>query len=529
MATVNKVDSNATDSRYAEEASPRVLPATPVWLPLEPNSFNDFGGNVTTVARNPINSSRQRKKGVATDLDVSGGLITDLTQTNLQDLLQGFFFASLRRKGEVKNAPGSTTITVSVATVNSRLTRVLPATLDLRTQLKVGNIVQVTGSAFAANNGRFKVSAVTETTFDVVAADGAGTAVVLTDEPASSAISVVVVGHEAAVADIGAVASVGGSFPALTSTLLDFTTLGLIPGEFVFVGGDAAVTRFGAATCNGFMRVRRITANRLEFDKTQFVMATNDGALKAIHIYTGRVLKNELAASIVRRTYQLERTLGKSDTAHAHSQVEYLTGAVPNELTINVPSADKVTVDMGFVAMDHELYAGTTGPKVGMRVALLEAPAFNTSSNLSRVKLAVHTDSNAAPTPLFGFATEFSISINNNVSPDKAVGVFGAFDATAGTFDVSGSVDAYFADVAAIQAVRDNADVTLDMHLVMDNAGISIDLPLLTLGDGRANVEKDQPITLPLTNEAATGAAIDPNMDHTMLMVFFDYLPTLAG
>ena len=66
------------------------------------------------------------------------------------------------------------------------------------------------------------------------------------------------------------------------------------------------------------------------------------------------------------------------------------------------------------------------------------------------------------------------------------------------------------------------------MFLVKSNQGVSIDLPLLTLGDGRVTVEQDEPITIPLSQEAATAAAIDSTLDYTLHMTFWDFLPTLA-
>ena len=124
--------------------------------------------------------------------------------------------------------------------------------------------------------------------------------------------------------------------------------------------------------------------------------------------------------------------------------------------------------------------------------------------------------------------TEFTLVINNNITPNKAVSVLGAFDVTAGNFIVEGSLTAYFADVAAVQAVRNNEDVTLDFSIVKGStgskSGISIDVPLTALGDGRLNVEQDAPITVPLDNNAAA----DRNFDHTLLAVFYDFLPDAA-
>lgn len=87
----NKIDSNVTGLRYAVETALKTVSGSAVWKQFEPNSYGDFGGQISTVARNPINPNRQRKKGVTVDLDSSGSFNQDLTFLNTAEVLQGFF------------------------------------------------------------------------------------------------------------------------------------------------------------------------------------------------------------------------------------------------------------------------------------------------------------------------------------------------------------------------------------------------------------------------------------------------------
>lgn len=498
---VNKIDSNVTGLRYAEEATLKKLPASPVFHMLEPNSYSDFGGQIATVARNPINASRQRKKGVVTDLDASGGFNQDLTTVNTTRLLQGFFFADAREKWTSKSLLNNTNALVAVT---AEAYTVVGAPI-----LPVGTLIKASGFSKVANNGIKKLAA--SSTNSTIPVSG------LSAESTVPSASLEVVGREFEEGDISIV--LNGEFVQLTSTNLDMTTLGLIPGEWLFVGGDSITNRF--ENSYGFARIGSVSATYIELDKISWEPVAEDGAGVSLHIYFGTVIKNESErAKIKRRTYHVERTLDNDDDG---TMSEYLVGAVPNEFTMTVSQADKVTIDMSFVALDNEQRTGVEGLKDGTRPILPPSDAFNTSTDFTRIKLAPVDLETANPKPLFAYATEMSLTINNNVSANKAISVLGGFDTTAGTFEVGGSMTVYFADIKAVRAVRENADITLDAALVKNNEGMVFDIPLLSLGDGRLSVEQDQPITLPLENNAA-----ESKFGHTLLFNNFAYLPDIA-
>ncbi len=510
MAAVNKINSNVVSTSYAEELTIKTLPGTPIWKPLDANSFSDFGGTISKVSRMPFRTDRQNRKGSTVDLDAAGSLNHDFVQEGLQDLLQGFFFADLRKKMEID---GNDLIDSVTATPNEYV-----AGEDMD-DFEVGDLVFASGFDDVANNGLKEVTGATATNLTVAET-------LVNEAAAPTAAKLVAVGFQFDSGDL--VVDTTGSLPQLTTSVKDLRELGLVPGEFIYVGGDSVVTQF-AVSGMGFARVRSIAENVIVIDKSQADLIADAGAAKTIRIFVPRVLKNETGTEIVRRTYNIERQLGApDDAAPTEIQSEYLIGAVPNEVTFNIPTADKAMLDMAFIAMDHETRAGDVGIKTGTRDTIVEESSFNTSSNVPLINLAIVSDTDENPVPLFAFAEEMTIVINNNVSPDKAIGVLGAFDASHGNFVVTGSITAYFMDVASVSAIRDNNDVTMDMHMVKENAGITIDIPLMSLGDGRLDVVQNEAIRIPLTQEASIGTGAISGFDHTLLMCFWDYLPDAA-
>lgn len=500
---VNKIDSNVTGLRIAYETSIGVLPVTPVWYPLEPNSYADFGPTITTTPRNPINPSRQRKKGMVTDLDASSGFNQDLTQTNMTRHMQSFFFAEMREKAttESLNDPK-----VPITSVDDITGYAAASGLDA---FDVDDLVLASGFGMTANNGVKLVLAATALALDVAG---------VVDEIAPpTAAKIEKVGHQFAAGDI--TFSVNGNLSRMNSTASALDVLGLIPGEWVFVGGDLVAET--SATQKGWARASVITPAYIEFDKTDWEPAVDAAAGKTIHVYIGNLLRTEDDVALQKRfTGTMERTLGD---AGAGQQAEYVSGCCANTMTVNMPQADKITIDLGYVATDASSRDGATGLMAGDRPELISTDAFNTSSDFSRIKLSVVDPTDSNVTPLFAFLLDLTLNVSNNVTPNKALGVLGAFDTSAGMFTADGTMTAYFVDTGSVLAVRNNTDVTLDVVMAKNNAAMVFDIPLISLGNGILQVEADQSITVPLDLGGSQS-----KFGHTMVYQNFPYVPDAA-
>lgn len=646
MTLLNKIDSNVTGLRYCVETSIGVLPvaASQIWYPLEPNSYANFGALTKLTQRSPITDTRQRPKGVLTDLDAAGGINVDMTLTNYQRLMQGFMFAEAREKFDTASFNGIDTPIFAVAATST-------FKLDYGDQLgtvHAGSLVLTTGFSNSANNGLLNVASTAEahatgvltgsgepsdgdtvtigtrvytwqttltavdghvhiggsesaaytnlnnainnsggvpgTDYFVTAADplvtsadvssaitvtsirygyglntiptttttveGAWGASTLSGGTANIVVTQTSLVNEAsppAAARIQAVGvqftsgdatitNSGSAYPTFNTTTFDLTTLGLIPGEFWYVGGDTAASAFGSATDNGFQRIRAITAHSITLDKTSGEAVTDAGTAKTIQVFFGKVIKNEAntdgpngSIPIVRTTYQLERTLGSPDLTNPTAvQADYLVGSVPSKFKVVLKGQDKVTSDLDFVSLTNAVRTTSQGPLSiqggATAPALTFEDAFNTTSNIARIRIAALSATDADPTALVGYLENFDFTIDNMLKPNKALGILGAFEVTAGHFTVNGTMKAYFSTVAAQEEVKQNGNITFDCALVLDNSGVLFDMPFIALSDGRPDVVSDEPIMLPLNVMLAP----DPLFNHELLWCFYNYLPSIA-
>lgn len=385
----------------------------------------------------------------------------------------------------------------------------------------IGSLLFASDFANAANNGVHLVNGVT--------GGHVSTSSNLVDEaiPPSRA-KLQICGYQFDTATVDITTFAGGFAITRASGADDFTTLGLTPGQWVFIGGDSTANRFINNVGYARIALAGIDADEIRFDKSTFTPQAETGTGLDVRMYFGDMLRNEDDPDlIVTRYYRTQRSLGRDANG---VQSEYLEGAVSNEMTWTspLPGQDaKVTVDLSYVAMSNTRRDGTDGllsSQAGATlVAALGENAINTAKNVYRLRMNIVDPATLNPTALFAKVTEWSITVNNNVSPAKAQGVLGAFDMNVGRFDVTGELTAYFSTVEAIGAIEDNADVTFDAIYSRDNKAIIYDLPLVALGGGRLEIEQDQAIMVPLESTAA-----ESPFGFTAALHFLPYVPNLG-
>jgi hypothetical protein len=491
------------------EASIGALPATPLWVDLEPNSVGAYGPEITTVPRNPISNTRQAQKGSVTDKDSSVEWEGDLTKHHTQQFMEGFIFASRQSPDEIARVQAGADYDTLAATGTDDFTHTAlgAAILD-------GSLLFARGFSNAANNGLFE-SDVANTTTNTNLAGTPGTVV---ETPATTT---------GARVDVCGFRITDGTWTDATntfgSTLTDLSSLGLVAGQMVRVGIFG-----GNAFTNGSVVGRIVgtpTAASFVLDKVENLGAgTLDGGgdetSTAVDLLFGPFIKNVAVsdANFLEQSFQFELAYADLDSVGT-DEYEYAIGNLCNEVVLNMPGQDKATMAFNFIGTDSDVITTTRKGNAANRVQAVQKAAFNTAASFARLNLWT-----TAEVDLATCFKSLTLTIANEVSPEKCLGTLGATFMNTGNLAVSLEAELLFTDSALATGIVNNDTVTFDFLLSNDDGAIALDLPSLTLGGGAKSFPVNESIKISVTGSTFADATLDTSIGFTE----FPYWPAVS-
>lgn len=496
---MGRVLTNNTGLQYAVEESVGVLPGSPAWKVVERNELGAYGATIETTARNPISKTRRARKGTPTDRESKVEFDTDLTMDAFLDFQEGFMFSAW--KGNTIFSPTAVTSGGSGG-----------FTVASGGAIAAGLLVYARGFSNAANNGLFLVQSGSSGTN--VRVNG------LTAEaspPAGATLEIV--GVQGTSGDIQV--NSGGN---LIATTLDFTTLGLVVGQSIYVGGDLAAERFATDISSsqnwGYARVAAVAAGVITLDKCGTPFTTDNGSGKTIRLFFGRFIRDVDTdhADFRERSYQFEAMFPGLGSGGA-TEYEYALGNYCNEISYELPLADKASIAFGFEGTNSE--DPTTSRKTNASSALTpnRTEAFNTSLDTARIRVQ-KTDET-------GITSDFkklTFSIKNNVSGERVLGTLGPKYMNYGKLEVTFEAQILFTDKAVPAAIKANTTLGLDFALRNGDGAFLVDVPSMTLSGG----DKEFPVNETVLMNTTGAAFGDPTLGFAIGVTAFGYVPARA-
>ena len=482
------------------------------WKIVEPNEVSNFGATITTVARNPISKNRGARKGTVTDLDAAVEFSADLTLDSFLDFIEGFAFATATNR-DLNLSPSA----VATSTDEYTVTALLAAQADKLefTASEYASLIFARGFTNAGNNGIKEIDAdiATSATAITVAEN-------LVDEtpPANAVIDLAGIRSLAASTDFTWDWDGSAVQATLTSVgaAIDFTTLGIPIGMFVHIGspdGSGGVTNaFENSVANdmfGYARVVSVVAKTIVFDKVATALQFDDltAPATAVDMLFGLFITNQSidAAEFLERIFLFEGSWPNLFETEPPTPVadpdgfEYILNCFCNQFAWSLPLSDKSTATFAFVGTDADPPVDNASRRIGADTPVdpLQTTALNTSSNITRLRITQIDET--------GITTDFkslTLTINNNVSPEKVLGRLGARFINIGNLAVSIEGNVLFTSGAVIAAIRNNETVGMDTIVETDDGAIITDIPAMTLGGGARELPVNESVQVALTGEA---------------------------
>lgn len=464
-----------------EEITQGTTPATPAFKGLRITAAPDLAVNPETVVSDEIASDRNISDLALVGIGSGGSLNHEISFEALDLIYEGAMSnpwidkATRIGTGEVTDITTATDVNVVAGEV-----------------FQEGDIIIMEGWVDPANNGQFV--ALIGTTGSVIKLSS------LVNESSNANVKIRTVGFQGASGDIDAVA---GGINGLTATALDFTTLGLVPGEWLKIGGTLTAEKFVDPDDNAYVRISTIAASALNFDIVPADWGAETGAGLTIDLWLGSVLTN----GITKKFYTIEEQF----TDHVPVTYQYMRGMMVDGLTFTLNAKAIVTAEASFLGLSGEItetrFAGSTDE------AAPTSDVLNTSSNVGQIL------ENGLAIAGKNFVLDNTIVIANNLREQPAIGVLGAVGIGQGEFSLTGTLNTYFDDKTMVEKVINNTESAYNLVL-RDNAeqALLIDLPRIKFASGFPEVSgKNTDTTVNLGFQAIK----HPILGYTMLMQRF--------
>lgn len=483
---------NRTKLGKVRETSYGVTPTNPVIKEVR-NTSSSLNSNPATVTSNEIRGDRQITDLILTGQSAAGDIAGELSFHAQDDDFEEVLMSAWLVKPYIEVITQDTEISdiqTAVVTVGS----------GLGTPFKTGMLCMLSGLATAANNKLSRLVSSTSSSLTFPASSFSAEA-----NPIPVGAKIKAVGFQGASADIVAVTS-GGN--ALTSTLLDFTTLDLLPGDYIKIGDGNSANSFATAGTNGYARIAAngISANKLLLDIVPPNFSADAGTGKTIIVYTPDSLRN--GAVLISSTFE------RQYLDHSPVSYEYFTGQCLNQMVVTFPKKAVVTVSKSYIgSLASILAARVSGAS---DVAAPTYPVVNSSSDIGELDM----DGVQMAGPNFVMAA--AITINNNLRAQDAIGYVASVGIGTGEFGVTLSqFQTYFGSKAILDKMLAGTTFGFSTRIVADSSNKEtyvIDLPSCQLQKGAPSIAgKNNDVTI----DGAAQALMHPTLGYTMAIFRF--------
>lgn len=488
-----------------ESAVIGVLPGSPTWFLLEPNTINSYGKTIVKTARNPISRLRQRRKGTVTDQDSGVEFEADLTGEHFQFFAEGFVFANFSAQVELQ--AGADFNTLAAASGAYTHTAIAAA-------LAEDTLIYARGFSLGANNG-LDVVDTGATTTNTPTKGGAQVA----ETPAQvDNARVSVAGFRTAAGDVDLTVG-AGAVGSLSSTILDFTTLDLVAGQMIHIGGLTSATRYDSGRF-GRARVTAIAANLLSLDKIDTDGATGlqteASGTNQVDLLFGRFLRNVdvLDSDYIERSWTFELALPNLGGVGTDGYY-YARGNFGDTMSVVMPGQDKATVTFGFIGTDSSDPTTTRETNAATPVNPVQTVAYNTSTDLARLRIVKLDD-----TGLTTCFKSLTFTMANGVTAEKCLGSLGALGLNTSNFLIDIETQATFDSIEVIAAITSNETLTMDWVLKNGDGAIGFDIPAMTLGGGDLELPVGETVLVNLTGEAFADPVLQTSVGLSLFPVY---------